>query len=72
MRRADDPDEMAAEPHRPFTAAAAVGAMQVEHCDIPVELTIGEWRKACAAERKAADESRPGLKNSLRRALRRR
>lgn len=64
--------EMASESHRHFTAASAPGAMQVEHCDIPAELTIGEWRKACAAERKAARDSRPGLKNSLRRALLRR
>ena len=65
------PTEMAADPHRHFTAASATGAMLVEHCDIPAELTIGEWRKACAAERRAARDSRPTLRNSLRRALRR-
>ena len=63
---------MAAETPRHFTAASATGAMLVEHCDIPAELTIGEWRKACAAERKAARDARPTLRSSVRRALGRR
>ena len=71
MERADHREEMAAESPRRFVAATATGAILVEHCDIPAELTIGEWRKACAAERKAARDSRPTLRNTVRRALRR-
>ena len=60
-----------AKPRR-LEAAAATGAMLVEHCDIPAGMTIGDWRKACAAERRAERASQPGLRHTLRRVLRRR
>ena len=72
MGQADDREAMVVDTHRYFTAAEATGAMLVEHCDIPAGMTIDEWRAACAAERQAARESRPCLRNTLRRALRRR
>ena len=63
---------MATAGSRRFAAAHATGAMQIEHCDIPAEMTIGEWRKAAAAERRAARDGQAGLRRTLRRALRRR
>ena len=57
---------------RRVDAAHAAGAMLVEHCDIPADMTIGQWRAACAAERRAARDARGGLKVTLRRVLRRR
>ena len=55
-----------------FNASQAAGALLVEHCDIPAELTIGEWRAVCAAERRAADEACEAGRGRLRRVLRRR
>ena len=47
----------------------------VEHCDIPADLTVAEWRRRCAAERRAErDAARAAcgpVRRSLRRALRR-
>jgi hypothetical protein len=67
---------MAADPPRRPNAAHATGAMQVEHCDIPAGMTIGEWRAAAAEERRAARAARRaaqrGVRGALRRALRRR
>ena len=63
---------MAADPPRRLHAAAATGAMQVEHCDIPAGMTIGEWRSACAAERRAERDRQGGGRRSLRRLLRHR
>lgn len=37
-----------------FDATKASGAMQVEACDVPVGMTLGEWRAATAAERRSA------------------
>ena len=63
---------MAAHTLRRLDAAQAPGAMLVEHCDIPMGMTIDEWRTAAAAERRAARDGRPGLRRTLRRVLRRR
>ena len=53
----------------PFDAAKAAGAMQVEHCDIPAEMTISEWRSHCAAEQRAANEAGRSARGVLRRAF---
>jgi hypothetical protein len=57
---------------RPVQPARAENAFMVEHCDVPAEMTLLEWRRHCAAERRADDmraaESRRGV---LRRMLRR-
>ena len=50
-------------------AVQAAGALQVEHCDVPLDMTLGEWRRHCAAERRAA--SAESQRGSLRRGLRR-
>ena len=52
-------------------ASSAPGAFQVEHCDVPQDMTLGEWRRHCANERRAAaGASRPGpLRRGLRRLL---
>ena len=63
---------MAADAHRRFDAAHAAGAMLVEHCDIPADMTIGQWRAVCAAERRAARTAQGGLRGTIRRVLRRR
>ena len=57
--------------HR-FDATRASGAMLVEHCDIPVGMTIGEWRAAAAAERRAARDKQRSARKTLRRVLLRR
>ena len=49
-------------------ASHAPGALQVEHCDVPPEMTLGEWRRHCAAQRRAADEQ-AGKRRGLRRLL---
>jgi hypothetical protein len=50
-------------------ASHAPGAILVEHCDVPVGMTLGEWRRRCAQERRAAaTASRGGV---MRRGLRR-
>ena len=55
------------QPKPRINAAAATGAMQVEHCDVPEDMTLCEWRRATA--RKAAEERRrPLLRRVLRRA----
>ena len=52
-------------------AATAPGALQIEHCDVPAEMTLGEWRRHCAAERRAAAQSerRGAMRRGLRRLL---
>jgi hypothetical protein len=61
-----------ADRHRRIDAAMCTGALLVEQCDIPAELTISEWRVACAAEQRAADAQRRLARGGLlRRALRR-
>ena len=37
-----------------LNASLAPGALLVEHCDVPPEMTLGEWRRHCAQERRAA------------------
>ena len=54
---------------RRLHAALAPGAIQVEHCDVPVEMTLDEWRRHCAAERHAARAA--GGRGTKRRGLRR-
>ncbi len=59
---------MTANPRR-LEASSAPGAFRVEHCDVPAELTLDEWRSHCARERRAArGEPRGG---AMRRGLRR-
>ena len=52
-------------------ASSAPGAFQVEHCDIPPDRTLGELRRHCAQQRRAAaGDSRPGpLRRGMRRLL---
>ena len=46
----------------------AAGALHVEHCDVPVEMTLGEWRRHCADQQRAETTQKRG---KLRRVLRR-
>lgn len=63
---------------RRIDPARTAGALQTEHCDIPVDLTLTEWRRECrAAAAEAARASRESrgkhrrpLAGGLRRALR--
>ena len=48
----------------------ANGAMRVEECDVPGEMTLGEWRRHCATERRAG-ESTDRRHGPMRRGLRR-
>ena len=61
-------------PSRRIDPSRAAGALQVEHCDIPADMTLGEWRRQCTAEQRAAAEGeRAGRRRfglGLRRALR--
>jgi len=41
--------------HRRIDPTRAAGALHVEHCDIPAGMTLGEWRRQCGLERRAAD-----------------
>ena len=52
-----------------LVATHAAGALHVEHCDVPGDMTLGEWRRRCATERRAAETSARG--GSMRRGLRR-
>ena len=54
------------EPKPRIKAIAATGAMQVEHCDIPEEMTLCEWRRAKAAA--APQRRRPLLRRVFNRA----
>ena len=54
---------------RRLDAITAPGALLIEHCDVPAEMTLGEWRRHCAAERLAARGAAPG--GAVRRRLRR-
>ena len=53
---------------RRLDASRAPGALQVEHCDVPVEMTLGEWRRHCAQERRDA-AANAGKRRGLRRLL---
>jgi hypothetical protein len=53
---------------RRLDASRAPGAIQVEHCDVPVEMTLDEWRRHCAAERLEARLAGP-RRRGLRRLL---
>ena len=60
---------------RSIDPSRVAGALLVEQCDIPAELTLGEWRRQCAEERRAAADGaraarRGGFGRGLRRALR--
>ena len=52
-------------------ASSAPGALQVEHCDVPPGMTLGEWRRHCAQERRGATPESAGgpVRRSLRRLL---
>ena len=43
----------------------------VEHCDIPAELTLAEWRRRCAEDRRAARQAERAGHGRVRRGLRR-
>ncbi|HEV3001645.1 MAG TPA: hypothetical protein VGW75_12970 [Solirubrobacteraceae bacterium] len=61
---------MTANPRR-IDARSAPGALLVEHCDVPGDMTLGEWRRTCAAESRAADDRPAGPpRRGLRRLLR--
>ena len=63
---------------RRIDPSRTAGALQVEHCDIPGDLTLNEWRRECrvaAAEAARATRERHAkprrrLTGRLRRALR--
>lgn len=63
---------MAADQHVRFDATRACGALLDEDCEIPADMTLREWRAACAAERHAAREPRHTLRRRMQHALRRR
>ena len=54
---------------RRLDAVRATGALHVEHCDVPADMTLGEWRRHCAAERQA--DLATGRGGAMRRGLRR-
>ena len=56
---------------RRLDPSRAPGALQVEHCDVPAEMTLDEWRRACAAERCHArtEARRTAGRRGLRRLL---
>ena len=56
---------------RRFDASRAAGALHSEHCDIPLGMTLSEWRIACAQRDRAAVPARRPLLRGLRAALRR-
>ena len=39
--------------------ARANGAFLVVECDVPAEMTLGEWRRHCAEQRRAAAGEQP-------------
>jgi hypothetical protein len=51
-------------PPRILNACHATGALLLEACDIPEDMTLVEWRR----EREAARPSKPSLLHRLRRA----
>ena len=64
-----------------FDPSRAPGALQIEHCDIPVEMTLSEWRRGggrldvpadgeAASPAPAAPAARKPARRGLRRALR--
>lgn len=66
---------MVVNPNAPFEARRAAGAMLVEECDVPAEMTLQQWRRQAAEERRAArDEARTTtrLAARVRAALQRR
>ena len=66
--RAEERGEMSE--RRRFDATRAAGALRTEHCDIPLGMTLGEWRTACAARDRAEAPPRRSLLRGLRSALR--
>ena len=56
------------ENRRRVDARSAAGALQIEHCDVPADMTLGEWRRSCAAERREAELAAP-KRRGLRRLL---
>ena len=55
---------------RPFDACHAAGALRIEHCDIPVGMTLAEWRRIASDQRRLAKAPRGPRLGGLRRALR--
>ena len=54
---------------RRLDPSRASGAIHVEQCDVPVDMTLDEWRRHCAAERREAKmaTSRTARRRGLRR-----
>ena len=55
-------NESVTEPRPRIQAVRATGAMMVEHCDVPQDMTLCEWRRAKAASAQVAAPRRPLLK----------
>ena len=51
-----------------LVAVRAPGAIHVEHCDVPADMTLEEWRRHCAAAR---HEAKRATRRERRRGLRR-
>lgn len=69
---ADHPGEMT---DRHIDPSRVPGAFMIEHCDIPVGMTLCEWRRESSARRAESDAAKPrrhpvrqGLARVLRRA----
>lgn len=56
---------------RRIDPARVAGALQVEHCDIPAELTLTEWRRQCGAEQRQAATAKAAARRRPLRGLRR-
>ncbi len=67
---ADPLDEMSEQSNK-IEAARASGAFLVVECDVPADMTLGEWRRHCAAEERRAAGPPAGMRGRLRRVLRR-
>jgi hypothetical protein len=65
--RAARPIERAEMSETPRPITRANGAIQVEHCDVPGEMTLADWRRE-RAKRAAVHTARPA-RRSVRRTL---
>jgi len=63
-----DPLDEMSERSTKIHAARACGAFLVVECDVPADMTLGEWRRHCAEEHRAATPP-AGVRSRLRRAL---
>jgi hypothetical protein len=63
---------MVVHPKPRFDPRHASGAMQIEQCDVPADMTLRQWRAAEKADRRAVRDAERGLARRVRRALKRR